>query len=74
MIKVIKKYFGLLWMIMALMTAYVGYMVLGIPKLTSGKQEDLVFGIIVAFILLPIIVGGLMMFGYYAWTDEYSDD
>ena len=39
---------------------------LGIPKLTSGKQDDLVFGIIICFILLPIVVGGLLVFGKYA--------
>jgi hypothetical protein len=47
---------------------------MGIPKITSGKQEDLVFGIIILFVLMPIISGGMAVFGYYALTGEYSDD
>jgi hypothetical protein len=46
----------------------------GNSKITSGKQEDLVFGIIILFVLMPIISGGMAVFGYYALTGEYSDD
>ncbi len=63
-----------MWMALAQLVVYYGLTVLGWPKLTSGKQDDLVFGIIIVFILLPIIAGGLMMFGYYAWTEEYSEE
>ena len=45
---------------------------MGIPKLSSGKQEDLVFGIIIVFILLPIVAGGLAVFGYYSLSGDYS--
>ena len=53
----------------------VSYYFIGIfgSKLTSGKQDDLVFGIIIFFILLPLIVTGLAIFGWYALTDEYED-
>nr|WP_317127490.1 hypothetical protein [Chryseobacterium piscium] len=47
---------------------------MGIPKITSGKQEDLVFGIIILFVLVPIVTGGLAIFGYYSLIGEYSDE
>ncbi|AZA50721.1 hypothetical protein EG346_22220 [Chryseobacterium carnipullorum] len=70
----IKKILGILWIAVALVVGYFGTTVLGIPKITSGKQEDLVFGIIILFVLMPIISGGLAIFGYYSLTGEYSDD
>ncbi len=69
----IKKYAGILWMIIAVVSGYFNVMIMGIPKIQSGKQEDLVFGLINLFILTPIIVGGLLTFGYYALKDEYAD-
>jgi hypothetical protein len=68
----IKKALGIVWIALGLAVAYFGLTVLGIPKLTSGKQDDLVFGIIVCFILLPIVVGGLLVFGTYALKGEYT--
>jgi hypothetical protein len=70
----IKKILGILWIAVALVVGYFGITVLGIPKITSGKQEDLVFGIIILFVLMPIISGGMAIFGYYSLTGEYSDD
>lgn len=70
----IKKILGLFWLLLALAAAYFCIFVFGIPKLGSGKQEDLVFGIIILFILTPIIVGGLAVFGYYALTGEYGKE
>lgn len=70
----IKKILGVVWMALAAAVLYFGLTVMGIPKLTSGKQEDLVFGIIIVFILLPIVVGGLGVFGWYALNGEYSED
>lgn len=70
----LKKIFGIIWILTALVVGYFGITVMGIPKITSGKQEDLVFGIIILFVLMPIISGGLAIFGYYSLTGEYSDD
>lgn len=70
----IKKILGVVWLALAAAVLYFGLTVMGIPKLTSGKQEDLVFGIIIVFILLPIVVGGLGMFGWYALSGEYAHD
>jgi hypothetical protein len=70
--EMLKKYLGLLWIALALVVAYFNVMILGIPKLISGKQEDLVFAIINLGVLTPIVVGGLLVFGYYAWKEEYK--
>lgn len=71
---VLKKILGILWILIALIVGYFGITVMGIPKITSGKQEDMVFGIIILFVLMPIISGGMAIFGYYSLTGEYSDD
>ena len=70
----LKKILGIVWILLALVVLYFGLTEFGIPKLGSGKQDDLVFGITIVFILLPIIVGGLGMFGYYALKGEYSQE
>ncbi len=70
----IKKILGVVWMVIAAVILYFGLTVMGIPKLNSGKQEDLVFGIIIVFILLPIVVGGMGVFGWYALKGEYSQE
>jgi hypothetical protein len=68
-----KKYLGILWIALSLVTLYFGIKTLGYPKLVSGKQEDLVFGIIILFILLPIVAVGLLLFGKYALDGEYDE-
>jgi energy-converting hydrogenase Eha subunit A len=69
----LKKFLGIIWMILAVATAYFCIFVFGLPKLQSGKQEDLVFGIIILFILTPLIVLGLGIFGYYSALGEYDN-
>ena len=68
----LKKYFGIVWMALAIAVAYYAIDIFS-GRLTSGKQDDLVFGIIIFFILLPMIFAGLIIFGWYAITDEYKE-
>ena len=70
----IKKISGIVWIMMGLAVGYFNIIIMGIPKFQTGKQEDLVFGIVNMFVLTPIIVGGLLIFGYYALTGEYSEE
>jgi hypothetical protein len=70
----IKKILGIVWMILALLSAYFCVFMFGLPKFETGKQEDFVFGIIVLFVLTPLIVIGLGIFGFYALKGEYSED
>ena len=55
------------------MAAYFGVFKLGIPKLTSGNQDDLIFGIIVMFFITPVTTAGLLLFGKYALNGEYDE-
>lgn len=70
----LRRYLGVVWLALAALCAYFGVMYFGLPKLASGKQDDLVFGIIILFVLLPIIVGGLVRFGLYALQGEYDEE
>jgi len=72
MMNAIKKYIGIIWIALAAVVAYYCIGIFG-GKLTSGKQDDLVFGIIIFFVLLPLVVTGLTIFGWYAMTNEYED-
>ena len=68
-----RKYLGICWIILAFVIAYYGLVYFGLPKLYYPKgNEDIVFGIIILFILIPIIVGGMLCFGYYALIGEYD--
>lgn len=69
----IKKFMGIVWVALAGLCGYYGILDFGLPKLATGKQDDLVFGIIILFILMPIICGGLLRFGLYALQGEYDE-
>jgi hypothetical protein len=70
----IKRILGIVWLALAAASAYFCVFVFGLPKFNSGKQDDLVFGIIILFILTPLIVVGLATFGWYALKGEYNKD
>ncbi|MGJ1195338.1 DUF6814 family protein [Sphingobacterium spiritivorum] len=70
----VKKLLGIVWIALALFTAYFCIFELAIPKIGTGHQEDLVFGIIILAVLTPIISVGLAFFGYFAWTGEYHTE
>lgn len=70
----VRRYLGIVWLILAALCAYFGIMYFGIPKITSPKPDDVVFGSIILFVLLPLIVGGLACFGYYAMKGEYAEE
>ncbi|WP_281230947.1 DUF6814 family protein [Flavobacterium gelatinilyticum] len=70
----IKQALGVLWVILAVAAAYFCVFEFGLPKLLSDQQDDLVFGIIILFILTPLIVLGLGTFGYFAVIGEYNDN
>ena len=68
----IKKILGIVWLILAAVIAYYGIGEFGMLKVMSDKQEDQVFGIIIIGVLMPIVVGGLAVFGLYSLNGEYS--
>lgn len=69
----IKKILGIVWIDLSQLAGYYLIINQAIPKFESGKPEDMIPAIIYTFILAPIIVGGLGIFGYYSLTGEYSD-
>lgn len=71
--KTVRRILGVFWLLLAALAAYFCVVEFGLPKFATGKQDDLVFGIIIFFILLPMVVTGLTIFGWYAITDEYED-
>ena len=71
--KIIKRILGIVWIAFAILAAYFCIVDFGLPKFSTGKQDDLVFGIIILFILTPLVVFGLTIFGYYALIGEYDE-
>ncbi|MGZ3834585.1 MAG: DUF6814 family protein, partial [Mucilaginibacter sp.] len=69
----LKRMLGFVWILLGLIFAYFGIVELGIPKIATGKPDDLIFGIIVLIVLTPIITIGLATFGKYALQGEYDD-
>lgn len=67
-----KRLLGIVWLALAIAAAYFCIFIFGLPKISTGKQEDLVFGIIILFVLTPLIVAGLSVFGWYALRGEYD--
>ncbi len=70
--KALKKYLGIVWILLGI---YVGYDRIrdSLTKISSENLEDRVFGWVVLCVLVPIIVGGLILFGKYALNGEYAD-
>jgi hypothetical protein len=68
----VKRILGLIWIVLAIAAAYFCLFKFGLPKLSSDKQEDIVFGIIIVFVLTPLIVFGMTIFGYYSLKGEYN--
>lgn len=69
----LKKYLGIIWILLGL---YVGYdrIIDSLTKISSDKLEDRVFGWVVLCVLVPIVVGGLILFGKYALDGEYTEE
>jgi MFS family permease len=69
----LKRLMGIVWILLGLLAAWFGILKMGIPKIMSGKQDDIVFGIIMMLIITPIASVGLFFFGKYALQGEYDD-
>ena len=69
----VKRYAGIIWILLAIASAWFGVFKLGLPKINAGTQEDLIFGIIALFIITPVAAIGLLIFGKYALQGEYDD-
>jgi len=69
----IKRLLGILWILLGILSLYFGIFNFGGNKLIyPAGNDDLVFGIILVFILTPLVGLGLILFGYYALKNEYE--
>ena len=69
----IRRILGIVWILLALFAAYFDVAELGLPKIMSGKQDDLIFGIIIMCVITPLTAIGLFLFGKYAWQGEFDE-
>lgn len=71
--QVLKKYLGLFWMALGPVIIY--FLMMGaIHNIDTKGTKDInnpVIWIIIISIFLPIAVG-LVIFGWYAWKNEYA--
>jgi nitric oxide reductase large subunit len=68
----IKRLLGIVWILTGLAAGYYLIINQAVPKFRSTSSEDIIPAIIYAFILMPIIVGGLIIFGKYCLQGEYD--
>lgn len=68
----VKRILGIVWILLGIAAVYFGIFELGLPKL-SGKQDDLIFGIIVTVIITPLASVGLFLLGKYSLQGEYDE-
>ena len=68
----IRRILGFVWVLIGLGAGYYLVISQAIPKFRTGAAEDLVPAIIYTFVLAPIIIGGMFMFGLYAIKGEYN--
>lgn len=70
----LRRMLGPVWIVIGIIAGYYLIINQAIPKFQSDKSEDLIPAIIYAFILTPIIVGGLVIFGIYTLKGEYDKE
>ena len=68
-----KKWMGMVWILLGITAVYLGLFQLGLPKLRSGNQDDIIFGSIVMFFITPVASIGLLFFGKYALQGAYDE-
>ena len=72
MLNRLRRLMGIGWMAVGIMSGYYLLVSQAIPKFQSGQPADKIPALIYAFILTPLIVGGFLIFGYYALKGEYD--
>ena len=69
----LKKMMGIVWILLGAAAGFFGIFKLGLPNIMSGKQDDLIFGLIMMLIITPVASIGLIIFGKYALQGEYDE-
>ena len=68
----IKKIIGLICIALGLFAEY--YLITAITSgsLVKNPEENMIFTLTVIPVSIPVILGGLVLFGYYAFKGEYD--
>ena len=68
----IKKIIGLICIALGLFAEY--YLITAITSgsLVKNPEENMIFALTVIPVSIPVILGGLVLFGYYAFKGEYD--
>lgn len=72
MLNRLRRFMGIGWMAIGIISGYYLLMSQAIPKFQSSLAADKIPAIIYAFILTPLIVGSFLIFGFYALKGEYD--
>jgi ABC-type transport system involved in cytochrome c biogenesis permease component len=69
----IKKIIGLLCIAVGVLAEY--YLITAITSgsLVKNPEENKIFALTVIPVSIPVLLGGLVLFGYYALKGEYSE-
>ena len=68
----IKKVVGLLCIAVGLIAEYFLIMAIADGSLVKNPEENTIFAITVIPVSIPVVLGGLLTFGYYALKGEYD--
>ena len=69
----VKKLIGLLSIVIGIVAEYLLISAIANGTLIKNAEENKIFAMTVIPVSLPIIVGGLTLFGFYALKGEYND-
>lgn len=68
----LRKYLGILWLLFGvILGVYLFYKTAEALSSPTTNAEDYVFWIVIVTIFIPILIG-FILFGYYAYKEEYS--
>lgn len=68
----LKRWLGIIWMLLGILVAWFGIIEYGIPKIVSGETEDIIFGMIITLIITPVSSLALLIFGFFALKGVYD--
>lgn len=68
----LRRLLGIGWMVIGILSGYYLLVSQALPKFQSGLTANKIPALIYAFILMPLIVGSFLLFGYYALKGEYD--
>jgi uncharacterized membrane protein len=70
----VKRYLGVIWIVIGLGAVYYLLKEQAFPKFEKGGAENTIPAIIYTFVLAPLILGALIIFGRYCLNGEYDTE